>query len=131
MSEENVEIVRRVYEAHDSGDFDGALALIDPGVRCEVAFRPDTQAFHGYEGVAEALRTWIGTWDEFSTVIEDTIDAGEHVICIEQQSGRGKGSRVPLQQRVYSVFTVRDGKVVRMAWFVERSEVLKAAGLSE
>jgi ketosteroid isomerase-like protein len=131
MSQENVEIVRRVYEAHRSGDFGTALALIDPDVRCDVSFRPDTRVFHGHQGVVDALNTWIGTWDGFSSVIEELIDAGDHVICVEQQSGRGKGSGIPLEQRVFAVFTIYAGKVVHMAWFFKRSEAREAAGLSE
>ena len=131
MSQENVEIVRRIYEAQRSGDFAAAFALIDPEVECHVAFRPDKRLFHGHDGVAEATRTWIGAWEGFQSLIEEMIDAGDHVICVEQQSGRGKGSGVPLEQQIFAVFKVRDGKAVRMAWFFERSEALEAAGLSE
>jgi ketosteroid isomerase-like protein len=131
MSEENVEIVRRVYDAYRSGDFETAFGFIDPEVVFDVSIRPEGKVYRGHEGVAEALRTWTGTWEAFRIEVEELIDAGDHVIGVEHQSGRGKGSGLPLAQVYFSVFTLGDGKITRIAWFQNRRDALEAAGLSE
>ena len=131
MSKENVEIVRRIYDAYVSGDFETAFSFIDPDVTFDVSIRPEGKVYRGHEGVAEALRTWTGTWEAFRMELEELIDAGDHVIGIEHQSGRGRGSGLPLAQMYFSVFTLGDGKVTRIAWFQTRAQALEAAGLSE
>jgi ketosteroid isomerase-like protein len=131
MSQENVEVVRRVYDAYLSGAFEAALAVIDPEVEFDVSMRPEGKVYQGHEGVVEGLRTWTGTWEAYRVDVEEIIDAGEHVIAVERQSGRGKGSGVPLAQQFFAVFTIRDGKVIRMVWLSTREQALEAAGLRE
>jgi ketosteroid isomerase-like protein len=131
MSQENTEIVRRIYDAYLSGDFETAFALIDPDVTFDVSIRPEGKVYQGHEGVAEALRTWTGTWEAFRMELLELIDAGDHVVGVEHHSGRGRGSGLPLSQAYFSVFTFGDGKVARITWFQSRAEALEAAGLPE
>jgi ketosteroid isomerase-like protein len=63
--------------------------------------------------------------------VDEVLDAGENVVVVDRQSGRGRGSGIPLAQQTASVWTVRDGKVVRIVWFLTRGKALQAAGLSE
>ncbi len=129
MSQENVEIVRQVYAAYSLGDNEAALACFDPEVEFDVSIRPESGVYRGHAGVVEAMRTWTGTWENFRADVEQIIDAGERVLVEERQTGRGKGSGVPLDQRFFSVFTLRAGKIVRVVWFSSRVEALEAAGL--
>jgi ketosteroid isomerase-like protein len=131
MSEENVEIVRRVMDAYLAGDYEAAFAELDPEVEFDVSIRPEGHVYWGHEGVAEALRTWTGTWEAYRLEVEEMIDAGDHVVVVDRQSGRGRGSGIPLAQRTFAVFTLSDGKVVRIAWFQTRRAALEAAGLQE
>ena len=131
MSQENVEIVRQIYDAYLSGDYEAAFARIDPEVEFDVSIRPEGKVYHGHEGVADALRTWTGTWETFRMEVEEMIDAGDHVVGVERQSGQGRGSGIPLAQHYFSVFTLRDGKVTRIIWLPTREQALEAAGLSE
>ena len=131
MSQENVEIVRRIYDAYVSGDFETALSFVDPELTLDVSIRPEDKVYRGHEGVAESLRTWTGTWEAFRIEVQELIDAGDHVIAVEHHSGRGRGSGLPLAQLYFSVFTVGDGKVNRIVWFPNRRDALEAAGLRE
>ena len=126
-----MEIVRRIYDAYVSGDFETAFALIDPDVTFDVSIRPEGKVYRGHQGVAEALRTWTGTWEAFRMELQELIDAGDKVIGVEHQSGRGRGSGLPLSQAYFSVFTLGGGKVTRIVWFQSRAEALEAAGLRE
>jgi ketosteroid isomerase-like protein len=131
MSQENVEIVRRIYDGYLSGDYDAAFAAIDPAVEFDGTARPEGNVYHGHEGLAEALRTWTGTWEVWRLEVVEIIDAGDKAVAVERQSGRGRGSGVPLVQLTSTVFEFDGGKVTRMAWFTTPEAGRRAAGLSE
>ena len=131
MSEENVEIVRRMYEAFHGGDADRALAYFDPEVVFDATRRPDGGIGHGHHGLNTNINRWLGAWNEWSEEIEETRDLGSNVLVISMQRGRGKGSGVEVEQRYALIYEVRGGKITRMTLYISSAEALEAAGLSE
>ena len=131
MSEENVEVVRRHIDAYLSGDNEVALDAYDPEVEFDVSIRPEGRVYRGRAGVIEAVRTWEGTWRGYRVEIEEIIDAGEKVVVVDRQSGRGRESGTKFEQQTAWVYTLRNGKITRVVWFPTRAEALEAAGLSE
>lgn len=131
MSRENVDTVRRHLEAFFSGDFRAALDAYDPEVEYDVSIRPEGRVYRGRAGVVEANRTWGGTWEDWRIDIEEIVDAGEHVMVVDRQSGRGKGSGVEFDEQTFWVYTFREGRIVRVIWLPTRAEALEAAGLSQ
>ena len=131
VSQENVEIVRSHFEAYLSGDNESALAAYDPEVEFDATLRPEGQVYRGLEGVAEAMRVWTGAWEDWKVDVEDVIDAGDRVLMIVSESGRGKGSGIEIDQKVFVVFTMRDGRIVRWKGFLDKNQALEAAGLRE
>jgi ketosteroid isomerase-like protein len=137
MSQENVEIVRAVIEAHDRGDFDAVFAAYDPGIEWSIEatmapvgdFEP---VYHGHDGVRAFWRQWFAAWETVSFEYEEFIDAGERVISILSQRMRGRRSGVELEWNSYAqVWSVRDEKIVRVDFFPNRTDALEAAGLTE
>jgi ketosteroid isomerase-like protein len=71
VSKDNVEIVRRVIEAHDRGDFTTVFAAYDPGIEWHIArvmapvggLEP---VYHGHEGVRAFWRRWFAAWETAS-----------------------------------------------------------------
>jgi ketosteroid isomerase-like protein len=132
MSEENVEIVRRLFEPWERGDWGGGRELFDDS--CEVVFStawfPDAGAY----GVGrEALRAWIAftdAFEEFSVEVDQIVEAGEQVIALTRIRGRGRASGADVDAEVGTVFTLRDGKIVRYE-LTDRRDALEAAGLQE
>lgn len=59
------------------------------------------------------------------------IDCGEKVLAEGWQGGRGKRSGVEVSEEIFSVYTLKAGKVVRQQMFRDRDEAAEAAGLSE
>ena len=118
-------------EAYLSGDNETALAAYDPQVEFDASLRPEGHVYRGREGVAEAMRVWSGTWEDWNVEMEEIIDAGDHVLLIARESGRGKGSGIEIDQRIFAVFTLRGGRIVRWKGFIDRNEALEAAGLQE
>jgi len=131
MSQENVEVVRRHILAYESGDYEAALAAYHPDVVCDATVRPEGRVYRGREGVAEAIRVWVGTWDDYMWDTEELIDAGERVLMVVHESARGKGSGVEVDQQTFWVYTLRHGQIVHAKVLFDKSQALEAAGLSE
>jgi ketosteroid isomerase-like protein len=70
-------------------------------------------------------------FDEFTTVVEEMIDAGDRVIACHRMRGKGRESGVEIDTRLVQVVTVRGGKQVRIDDYWTRDEALEAVGLSE
>jgi uncharacterized protein len=134
MSQDNVEIVRRVSAAFASGDLDTVLALVAPEIEWDFSHTdtwPEERVYRGYGEIAEFFGRWAGEWDDYRFEVEEVIDAGEKAVAIVRDEGRGKGSGIKLERRHAEVWTLRDGKVVRIEPFDDRAEALEAAGPSE
>ena len=128
MSERNVELVRFGYEAYDRGDVDAVLETLDPDVEWKQVEQP--MAVRGREGVLKAWEEWSEPFQEdLHATLEDLIDAGDSVIAVVRHRGTGKQSGVELDLRTYLVYTLREGKIVRMIEYTERADALSAAGL--
>jgi ketosteroid isomerase-like protein len=137
MSEENVGIVRRVYEAAARRDSTTVLALYDPDVEVDNTHGPGRaviggeSVFHGHEGLRTFYREWNAAWEKIEEDYEELIDAGDHVIGVVTSRGRGRASGIDVELTQYGVWTIREDKIVRMAFFPSREEALEAAGLAE
>jgi ketosteroid isomerase-like protein len=105
MSQQNVEVVRRAYNAYLSGNYETALAAYHPEVVFDVTVLGSV--YRGREGVAKAIRRWTGTWSDWKVEVEELIDAGDRVLAVVRASGRGKGSGVDVAQRTFWTFSLR------------------------
>jgi ketosteroid isomerase-like protein len=124
MSQENVEIVRKFLVV----DIDEALTYADPGI----VWNPIEESWtQGHDAVRASLARWKGEWDDYELMPEEFVESGDRVIVTVRLRGRGRGSGVEVDARFYDVYTLRDGKIVRMDQFTERSEALEAVGRSE
>jgi ketosteroid isomerase-like protein len=137
MSRENVEVVRRIYDAGARREGAAVLSLYDADVEWDSSGTPaghlgDATVYRGHEGIREAFRLWYEVWDNVEHDVEELIDAGETVIAVGTLRGRGRASGVEVEWKHYaSTWTLRAGKVVRVAWFSSREEALKAVELAE
>jgi ketosteroid isomerase-like protein len=74
--------------------------------------RPEGRTYRGRDGVAEAIRVWAGTWDDWEWEIEELIDAGHRVLMDARESARGKGSGINVVHQTFWIFSLRDGQIV-------------------
>jgi ketosteroid isomerase-like protein len=71
-------------------------------------------------------------WDEMRVDPQEFMDGGDRVVVIGRLVGKGKGSGVEIDQPDHQILTVREGRIVRLAYgYTDRAEVLEAAGLRE
>jgi uncharacterized protein len=131
MSEENVEVVRRIIEATQRGDWDAAIEDYDQDVILDQSRMPGGGVYRGHEGLREFYGRWFGAWEDLRIEPERVIDAGNHVVDINETTGRGRSSGVVVKMRSANVWTIARGKVVRQVGFPVASDALEAAGLSE
>jgi uncharacterized protein len=128
-----VERVRRGYEALATGriDFDS----LDPEIewRGPPEFPDLAEPRYGHEGVRQYMAKLSEVFDDYRMVAEEFIDAGDdQVLVFSREGGSGKGSGAPVQTHPTAhLWTIRNGKAVRMQSFWERSDALAAVGLSE
>jgi ketosteroid isomerase-like protein len=132
MSQENVEILKRGYEAsNQTGELSPDVFATDFVLDLTEA-APDFGVLRGIEASQQALRGYTETFDEFRVEIEEVIHAdGRQVVTAVSNSGRMRGSDSQISSSFFQVFTLEDGKVVRWSVHVDRNQALEAAGLRE
>ena len=133
MSQENVEIVRRIIDGwnRDRGDT-SILEFIDPDLEYDVAIGIDFDGtYRGPAAIAKVLGTFWGEFEDVRTEIEECLSAGDQVVLGLRYSGRGKSSGVKIDWPGWHVWTLRDGKAVHWRQVRTKREALEAAGLSE
>jgi ketosteroid isomerase-like protein len=128
MSEENGEVVRRIWDAYSRGDFDQIRAYSDPAV---VMITVEEGPLYGIEAVRKNHERWWEVWENPETTVEEVIGVGDRVFVMARFRGRGRASGVEVEGRHFEVYTLRDRKVIRVEEFSERGEALEAAGVSE
>ena len=129
MSRENVEAVRSISADWARGDY-SSVEWAHPDIELVGG---DGAVTRGIREVGRAWAAFLEAWDRFATVPEEIVDAGdERVLVWVRFQGRGRGSGAPVADfSGAQVFTLRDGKVVRLELFTRRADALEAAGLSE
>jgi ketosteroid isomerase-like protein len=131
MSQENVEIVRKVHDAWARGDFAVGPDLLAPDFEWHQfpqAVEPGTR--RGAE-VGEAFRRMFEVYEGMRVEARELIEADDKVVVLGRASATARGSGMPLDTNVAFVWTVRNGKLVRNQVFMNQREALEAAGLSE
>jgi uncharacterized protein len=132
MSQENVEIIRRGFDAWQEGDLAANLRLVhEDVVCCRMAPLIDPQTYHGLDGYLEFASDWFEPYDEFELRPNEYIDAGDRIIVEVAQEGRLSGSNSMMQGTFWFVMTVHDGKVIRFEIYGGRDQALEAARLRE
>ena len=126
MSEENVELVRRIYDAWDRGE--SARDFLAPDVEyVNPPYAVETGTRHGRKSFAVVG----GTYEDFAIQVERFIDAGDStVVVLARYTATGRGSGVPVEGEHGYIWTVRGGVAVHFRWFQSHREALEAAGPS-
>jgi ketosteroid isomerase-like protein len=133
MSQQNVELVRRAFEALARRDVDAVMALAEehpPAPSFEFESVLTGQSYQGVHGMLDLATDMWQTVDYFPTV-EEIIDAGDDVIVVLRISGRGARSGVPVTQQVGVVWTFDRDTLVGGRLFSSRADALEAVGLRE
>jgi ketosteroid isomerase-like protein len=133
MSEGNVEIVRRAWEAWERRDIQAMFGLVDPAIVWEmhggaIELRG---LYHGHEGVGQLFQQWLESFeaDSYEAHAETFIDAVDNVVVGWRARARGKASGAEVEMSRWHVYRMRNGLALRVDVFETESEALEAAGL--
>jgi uncharacterized protein len=132
MSKENLHAVRRGFEALDRGGVEAFLEFIDPQFETttpsELTVEPAT--YRGHDGLRRYFESFYEIMDEVRFEPDEFIDAGDRVVVPARLVARGRDTGIEAVQQLAFVWTLRDGKGLRLETYATRAEALAAAGLT-
>jgi ketosteroid isomerase-like protein len=129
VSQENVELVRQWLWAFEK-DERVFLEMTHPEIEW-APFEDNHTISHGLGGARRIRAAWLDAWAEHRLEIEETFDGGDDVVATVHVVGRGRGSGVEVDVRLYGHIKVRDSKVVYLYEHEDRADALRAAGVEE
>ena len=126
---QTIEVAREGVEAFQRGDIEAVLALIhEDGHIYLPPELPNSGTYRGREGFVSWMGQWLEAWEEFSVEMGPAEPVGErHVVASMHQSGRGKGSGVPVEMDIAYMWEVRDDKIVAMHLYATTEEAVQVA----
>ena len=132
MSQERLEIVRRVYESLNRGDVDGVLELCDDDFLMDFServFNPDT--YRGHDGIRRFYEGVRDVWQTYRWDVEETRVAGDSVVAMLHCHAQGREAGPPVDWRVAWLWTFRGSRPVALRFYRDQARALEAVGLVE
>jgi ketosteroid isomerase-like protein len=131
MSNENVELIRRAYDAYARGDLATMLEVVDLDLEWTYLDPslddPQPQVCHGRHELEAALARQAR--QGLRAQLEKAVGHGDRVMVVVRTPGVDAYRLRQADDRNYDVFTVRDGRVVALRACRSRQEALRLAGL--
>jgi len=132
MSQENVEIVRRLYEAMNRGDWEAAFAHASHGIEWETDPRhPKPGVYSGQAAFRQFVEDMEDPFEQSVQEPERFFARGDHVVAFVKIRRKLSGSTANLEIRIGELWTFRNGLLVRGQGFGEREKALEAVGMTE
>ena len=132
MSQEDVRIVRGIYDAFASGDVAGVLgAMNDDMVWNEAENFPlaDGNPYRGPQAVASGVFARLAAdWDGFAVEPEEFLDAGDTIVVLGRYRGTHKATGRTMNPQLAHVWRIADGKVTGFQQYVDTLAVARATG---
>jgi uncharacterized protein len=123
----NADAMRRAFEAYNSDDLDGLVAMAHPDIEWEVApEHPAATTHRGIEDVVAYHQDWRNTLDHLRLEIERIAESGDTVVAVCRIRGTGAESGAGVEVEIAFLTTFRDGKAVRVEEFLDPDEAMRA-----
>ncbi|MDX6697723.1 MAG: SnoaL-like domain [Solirubrobacteraceae bacterium] len=129
MSRENVEVVRRVYEALSRRDWDEGFSEMSPDFEMTTQRGPNAGTVRRREGAEAFLEDYIAAFEHVAWEPTELFEAAEQVVAMVTTRSRPRGSDVDIVTHNGHLWTFRDGAIVSMRTFPDPRAALEAAGL--
>lgn len=132
VASENVERVQAVLREWGRGNFRAGQEMLAPDVTfITYTSEGDHLTYHGPAEVAGWMRDFLRTWRDLRIEAQDVLEVDDKVLALCRQYAKGRHSSVEVEMPTFSVWTFRDGQVIRLQHLRDRAEAFSAAGLSE
>jgi ketosteroid isomerase-like protein len=130
MSQDNVNTIRRMYEAFAKGDIPTVIAALDPQVEwweAENFIYADGNPYVGPQAVLAGVFMRIGgEWESFAVAPTEVLDAGNAIIAHGHYSGIYKKNGASVRAQFAHLFTFRDGRVVKFQQYTDTAQFREA-----
>jgi len=130
VSQNNVEIIRGMYDAFIRGDVPSVLSVLDPEIEwleAENFIYADRNPYIGPNAVLEGVFMRLATeWDGFTVSPEEILDAGEIVVARGYYSGTYKKTGMQVRAQLAHFLTLRDGKVIKFQQYTDTAQFERA-----
>jgi ketosteroid isomerase-like protein len=133
MSQKNVEVVRRSFEAHSVGGIEAALEFYASDLVWDAGPEwVEDRVYRGHDGARRLDAVFIESFDDYVLTVHEIRAVGERVLALYQATGRIKGSGLPIRQPIGIVLSdIHDGVIGRVRSFFSWKEAVEAAGLEQ
>jgi ketosteroid isomerase-like protein len=134
MSEENVDLFKRAFREFDRGGWEAVKGTFwHPDVAWDMRPTgiPGLGLYQGVDEVTAFMEEWFGAFpfDSWTQDLDDVADAGDRVLALVRQHGRGSASGVGVELEYAQLVEFKAGLIVRTTVYLDREEAFRAAGL--
>jgi ketosteroid isomerase-like protein len=130
MSLRNVETLRGLADAFNERDLDRAIGTFDPEAEWQMAREdPDSTIQRGAQAIRGMWDSWLESYPDLQLRAEEVVPADDRVFVWVRITGSGAASGAEVEMQEAYVYTMRDGRIVRVEEYFDRREGLAAAGL--
>jgi ketosteroid isomerase-like protein len=132
MSEQNVELHRRIAEAFDKRDIEAMIACLDPSVEYYPLLSAiGMNVYHGHDGVRRWFSQLDDAWEELRAEAEAYFDLGEQTLLYYVLHGRGRHSGAEVAMPGAQVCRWRNGFGVYVKQYAQREDAVRDLGVAE
>ena len=127
---ENLELLKRGYDAFNRGDLDAVFELLDPEIEWVNDERvPFAGTYRGHDELRALLRDQQEVFGQVTMEPYEFFETGDGVVAFVRVRARGEASGAAVEITVGHLWTIRNGRAVRWQGFARRENALEAAGL--
>jgi ketosteroid isomerase-like protein len=126
---DNVETIRRGYEAWNRGDLDSLAAIYAPDVTADAGVLwPSAGEIAGPQAIIDAYASIIAVFEESEVLADEYIERGDCVVVPTRWRGLLPGSEDVVEQKVVATYTMRDGQVTHIGYFTRLEDAFERTG---
>jgi ketosteroid isomerase-like protein len=131
MAQQNVEVVRAMYEAFARRDLATLVSHLDPAMNVyDRPVHPEASVYEGREGFLRFAQTDWAAFDDVTYEPQEFVAHRPYVVVPIKQRGRGKGSSLGVEESIVNVWKLRAGKCVELRNYSTIAEALEAVAAS-
>jgi len=130
MSQENMTVIRGMYESFSKGDVTSVLGQMHQHIdwrEAENFIYADRNPYRGPQAVLEGVFMRLASeWADFKVMPEEWLDAGNHIVVLGTYSGRHKESSREVRAQFAHIWGVTHGRVVRFQQYTDTKQFADA-----
>jgi uncharacterized protein len=132
MTQENIEVIRGLYDSFSQGDVPAVLRQMDEAIEWREAenyIYADRNPYLGPQAVLKGVFMRLGSeWEGFTVTPEEWLDAGHHVVVLGTYTGRLKETGKEVRAQFAHVWGLRGGRVVRFQQYTDTKQFAEVVG---